>query len=40
MNKQSKNQKKELSPMKLYLMNMNEIIKHELFRNIGHLSMT
>src|SRR5215469_7002055 len=35
-----KNRKKELPPMKLYLMDMDEATKHESSRNVGHPAMT
>src|SRR5437868_15453699 len=35
-----KNQKTGLPPMKLHLLNMDEVTKHESSRNIGHPAMT
>ena len=35
-----KNRKKELPPMKLFLMDMDEATKHESSRNVGHPAMT
>ena len=35
-----KNQKTELPPMKLYLMNMDEATKHELSQNVRHLAIS
>ncbi|CAG8761421.1 3166_t:CDS:1, partial [Acaulospora morrowiae] len=34
-----KNRKKELPPMKLYLMDMDEANKYESSRNVGHPTM-
>jgi hypothetical protein len=35
-----KNQKTGLPPMKLRLLDMDEVTKHESFQNIGHPAMT